>query len=224
MSHVTFTVQSVGMVDLAAVNKVKSCIFEAFTGIELDVEVVGPSLEYKISTDHDSFNPRTDNDNLGVMHCAHKKYDLGDKDAPTPFVDDDYRAGVLRDDVLVSKPIYMYDHSGITVRHTPFDCQWDSGLLGWHYMLKSVAEENWPSQTGDELIASVEACLKAEIEEYDAYIQGDVWYVEITDEEGEVIDSCGCFIGSDLDSTGILDNFDTKYHDGLREAWENRLD
>lgn len=183
-----------------------------------------PLYTYKIERDGDHAGPRVEYDNLGVMHCAHKRYTLGDKGAPTPFVDDDYRAGVLRDDVLVCKPIYLYDHSGITISHGKFSCEWDSGLLGWHYMTTAVAEENWPSKTGTDLIAAALACLDSELNEYDAYLQGDVYGYVIENLDGDTEDSCWGYIGDDIETNGMLDNADPEHHAGLRAAWENRYE
>lgn len=167
----------------------------------------------KIERDQDPRNPRED-DNLGRMHCEHRRYTLGDRGIPTPFVNDDWRAGVLRDDVRLSLPIYMYDHSGITLSHSPFSCPWDSGKLGWHYLTKADVKKNFNRDVTDEELT---AHLKAELEEYDAYIQGEVWgFVDGND------DSCWGFIGEDLEDTGILDHFPADRHDEVRKAWEAR--
>lgn len=183
-----------------------------------------PLYTYTIEHDPNNEGPRVENENLGVMHCAHQRYTLGDKGVDTPFVDDDYRAGVLRADILVCKPIYMYDHGGITISHGEFSCSWDSGLLGWHYMTRSVAEENWPNTTGDELIASVENCLKAELEEYDDFLQGNVFGFQVLDADGDEYEAGWGFIGSNIETNGMLDNVGTEHHAGLRAAWEKRYE
>ena len=39
---------------------------------------------------------------------------------------------------VVIKPIYMYDHSGQTIRLTPFGDPWDSGVCGYIYAKKKL--------------------------------------------------------------------------------------
>ena len=36
-------------------------------------------------------------------------------------------------------PLYLYDHSGITMNTTGFSCPWDSGQVGWIYASKEDA-------------------------------------------------------------------------------------
>ena len=37
---------------------------------------------------------------------------------------------------IIILPLYLYDHSGISMKTTPFSCQWDSGQVGWIYVEK----------------------------------------------------------------------------------------
>ena len=194
-------------------------------GAESSTHVVEPKFTYKVMHDPDPDNPRTSWDNIGVMHCAHTRYTLGDAGALTPFVDDDWRSGIERDDIYVTLPIYMYDHSGITISHSPFSCRWDSGLLGWHYITKQAVEKNWPSLQHDEVALrdAVERCLTSELKTYDQYLQGQVYGYRITDEEGDEVDSCWGFYGDDIESNGMLDSAGTEHAEGLRKAWNERF-
>jgi hypothetical protein len=66
-------------------------------------------------------------DNLGEMICFHKRYDLGDRHSYTV-----HQANELagkREMIVV--PLYLYDHSGITMSTSPFSCPWDSGQVGY---------------------------------------------------------------------------------------------
>lgn len=50
-------------------------------------------------------------------------------------------------------PLYLYDHSGITINTTGFSCPWDSGQVGWIYCNK----ERFIKETGyteDELFST----------------------------------------------------------------------
>ena len=82
------------------------------------IEHYNHSIE--IHQDDDPSNPRED-DNLGTMVCFHNNYDLGDKDHG--YVLNDYDSwGELKEAILkdnpkaVILPIYMYEHSGITIK------------------------------------------------------------------------------------------------------------
>lgn len=192
----------------------------------ITVDVVEPKFTYKIHRDEDAGSPRRENDNLGVMALKHGRYDLGDKDAELPFVNGDWREGTLRDDVFLCKKVYLYDHGGITISHSPFSCQWDSGMVGWHYITKQALLDNWPDidLASEDAMQKANDILDGELEEYDAYLQGEVWGYTITDEEGDEVDSCWGFIGDDPDTNGILDQAGSEHKDGLREAWNRRSD
>jgi len=190
-------------------------------GLLLQCALVEPAFTVKISQDVNPLNPRTNQDNAGVMWCAHPCYNLGDKGAEDPVHPNyipDSDGPVFREGIALCMPIYLYDHSGITISHGAFSCQWDSGHVGWHYLTRAALLSDF---NGD--IEAAKKCLEAELEEYDHYLRGNVWHVSIDDEEGDVIESCGGFIGDDIEACGIIGNFDEKYNDALRTAWERRF-
>ncbi len=125
----------------------------------------------------------------------------------------------LRADIAVILPLYLYDHSGITISHGSFSDKWDSGQVGWHYITKKSLEENW---NGD--VEAAKKCLQAELDEYDNYLRGNVWGYVVENEDGDTIDSCWGFIGDNLEATGMLENVEPQYHELARKAWENRFD
>lgn len=159
--------------------------------------------------------------------------DYGDEDTDTLAVPDDValtidwldslpyrRERVLRDDLAVCLPLYLYDHSGITISHGSFSCPWDSGQVGWHYITKEAADDNWPAWTED----SLNSCLEAELKNYDDYLRGNVWGYVIENENGDVVDSCSGFYGDALEETGMLDYVLSEHHEGIGDAWERRFD
>jgi len=89
-------------------------------------------------------------------------------------------------------PLYLYDHSGISISTSEFGCPWDSGQIGYIYMTRATIEEHFNGKKKDALL-----CLKSEVEEYDTYLRGDVWGYKIldTEEDDEEIDSCHGFYG-----------------------------
>ena len=76
-------------------------------------------------------------------------------------------------------PVYIYDHSEITIQTTPFSCPWDSGKIGWIYVTKDKCiQENVEFKHAEEL-------LKSEIEQLNQYLTGDVWGYTIYSREVE---------------------------------------
>jgi hypothetical protein len=92
---------------------------------------------------------------------------------------------------LVILPVYLLDHSGITISTSSFSCPWDSGQVGFIYVTKEKCMEE---QVRFELAEDI---LKGEIQTLDTYLTGDVWYVDVQqivgfkdlefDEDGETI-------------------------------------
>ena len=100
-------------------------------------------------------------------------------------------------------PVYMYDHSGITIRTTPFSCGWDSGKVGYVAMTKREAKANKfkKQQSYDYLIETIKSI--------DNYITGEVFGFYVEDSE-EVIDSCFGFYGDNFEENGLFDYLEYK--------------
>lgn len=96
-------------------------------------------------------------------------------------------------------PLYLYDHSGITMSTGPFSCPWDSGQVGWIYVTKKkVREEYGWKKLNKKRIEKIEGHLKAEVEEYDRFLAGRVYGFVIT--EHGICKHCGAEIEADVDS------------------------
>ena len=106
-----------------------------------------------IKQDEDPIHPRKCCGCLtGVMVCGHNRYDLGDEHAVS--LDDhnnwdEVEAWLRRvKRALVILPIYMYDHSGITIstEHVyPYTDRWDAGRLGLIYANKGTIRKGMGS-------------------------------------------------------------------------------
>ena len=166
-------------------------------------------LTISIEHDPDPMNPREEFDNVGTMVCFHRRYRLGDEHHFSSPAD----AQAFLDDVVdqggIYLPLYLYDHSGIAMRTTPLGDPWDSVQIGWIYATKGAIDHEW---SGDQ--DSAESYLQGEVETYDQYLRGDVYGYTITDDKGELLDSCwgyygdpGDYLISELEITveGILD-------------------
>lgn len=159
-------------------------------------------LTLKIETDEYLRDPRKEFDNLGTMACFHNRYKLGDDHTlsieEVKEIEDSKK--------YISLPLYLYDHSGITMRTTPFSCHWDSGKVGVIYVSKEQIrkEYNWKLITKKRL-EKIEGYLKGEVETYNQYLTGEVYRYTITnDGTGEEIDSCGGFYGDNWEDNGLF--------------------
>jgi len=160
--------------------------------------------KYKIEViqDDDARSPRED-DNLGTMVCFHRRYNLGDSKEHHGFdtsdVYDFNEFWKSNKKNIIILPLYLYDHSGITMNTTGFSCPWDSGKVGWIFITKEKArkEFSWVRITKKRL-EKIEGYLKGEVETYDQYLTGDVYGYRITDTDTEEeVDSCWGFYGEE---------------------------
>jgi hypothetical protein len=101
------------------------------------IEFKGYSI--KISRDADPINPRED-ENLGTMICFHKRRNLGDKDQK--FTQDELMS-LIESDTVIALPLYLYDHSGITINTTGFSDKWDSGKVGYIFVGKEQVKREY---------------------------------------------------------------------------------
>lgn len=164
-----------------------------------------------IERDDDAPNPRREFDHVGTMVCWHSRYDLGDENPDYScrefFVrlmqerEYDVHGKHVPDEIARERveeyiakhfyvlPLYLYDHSGLSISTGGFACSWDSGQVGWIYMSEDKARA--------ECVGDPIGLLKQEVHEYDQYLTGDVWGYQIEDENGVTLDSCWGFYGMD---------------------------
>lgn len=182
----------------------------------------------KVVQDENPLNPREEYDNLCTMVCFHSRYNLGDKH---DFDIESIKEFVKRKDVF-SLPLYLYDHSGITISTTPFSCRWDSGQVGYIYIerdtfLKEFGFKKMTKKAKERL----NNILTGEVEEYDSYLTGDVYGFIVEDEEGDTIESCWGFNGDQeyclkegVSTAEWLIKKDIKKHVSLVKTWiKNRV-
>jgi hypothetical protein len=95
-------------------------------------------------------------------------------------------------------PLYLYDHSGITMNTTGFNCIWDSGQVGFIMMPreKIYKEYGWKRITKQRR-KKIEDYLRGEVETYDQYLTGEVFIISIIDPDGEVEECIGGYYGED---------------------------
>jgi hypothetical protein len=163
---------------------------------------------------HDSSpeTPRTW-DNLGTMVCFHNRYDLGDNHN---YNSDDYnnweemkKAIQKEENTAVILPLYLYDHSGISISTGAFSCRWDSGQIGFIFISKEKAIQEFGGKiVTAKLKERLVRILEGEVETYDQYVRGEVYGFQIVDEYDDIVDSCYGFYGNSHKESGMLDYID----------------
>lgn len=159
--------------------------------------------DYLISIDYDwdPVNPR-EWDNFGTMVCFHGRYTLGDKHG---LESPDYSSwSEVRDYIeaelgaMVILPLYLYDHSGISMSvgsPRAHHASWDSGQVGFIYCTDGDMVAN-----GIKDIDQAEALLRGEVEAYNRFLTGQVYTYRVERQvtcqhcqhtTKEVLDSCG---------------------------------
>lgn len=182
-------------------------------------EVKSEKGSLKIYLDNCPEDPRNW-DNMSKMVCFHRKYNLGD--------DHNYKVGdysgwhelaeaIEKDyDIAVMVPLYMYDHTGITISTTPFSCPWDSGQIGWAFITKDVIRKRFGmKRVSAKAKEKALEILLAEVQVYDEYLRGAVYGYTLEDKNGDVIDSCWGFYG---DWKKITNYIPKEYNDLIKKA------
>lgn len=212
------------------------------------------SIQYKgytikVNHDEEPLNPRKEFDcHNGQMVCWHRRYNLGDDHDYRDFEDfacsylgmdddkfynkfnGDYDAisDALEKAGIIMLPLYLYDHSGITMNTGGFSCGWDSGQVGFVWTDMKRLQDNghtWKKWTKARK-EQVTSWLESEVEEFDNYITGNVFCYEVVDDNDDSIDSCGGFYGSDFEESGLLEfarsSVDFRIREDLKKEKEQR--
>lgn len=159
----------------------------------LEVFEVG-DFKLAIYSDDDPQDPR-DNDNLGTMVSWHRRARLGDRTIKSSEFSnmEELEASF---EAKICLPLYLYEHSGMTMRTWSFNDPWDSGQVGFIYATADVIRKNFGiAEITPEVEDRVREILEAEVAEYDQYLRGDVYGYVLTGKDGEHVDSCWGFFG-----------------------------
>lgn len=189
--------------------------------------------ELVIEMDEMPPDPRADC-NIGNMVCFHRRYDLGDPHEnieelicdiidedeleyfgfdPEYFSSWDEMEEFLFEEVgaVMVKPLYLMDHSILSMSTGSFGCPLDSGQIGFIFVTEKDIKEAWDEYPGDELLSRI---LESEVDLYDKYLRGDMYSYEVREyckcehcghESYDIIDSCCGFHGTDWTENGLFD-------------------
>ena len=172
----------------------------------------GYSIEIEQDTGRDD-SPR-DWDNLGTILYTGTRYTLGDKQ-----VDREEMIDIIGDPDYIHLPVYAYIHGGVTINTTGYRSYFDSGMCGIIYVSKAdVREEFGKQRISKKLMALVLKVLRGEIEVLDQYYTGDVWGYTVTDERGELVDSCWGFYGHEYCKQEAIDIADWHYNQSWHQS------
>ena len=187
----------------------------------------------QIFHDDNPSNPREFDLNVSTIIGFHPRYNIGDKNPyggpKGDFYElDDVKSQIEADnDVVVIRPLYMYDHTGQAFSMTPFYCRWDSGQVGWIFATSESVKKVWGKEFAEVGEEKVLAGIQAELETYQQYANGEIFGFVLTvpketcktcghqETEG---DSCWGFYGSDPLENGMVDHLPEKYAKELKEV------
>lgn len=164
---------------------------------------------YKLVRDTDAEDPRKEYPHMGTMVCWHRRYVLGDvqpRVSPEEYIEAVWGSEKRFEKEAFQLPLYLYDHSGITMATTPFSCPWDSGQVGFIWISKSrVREEYDVSRITKAVENKVYTLLNDEVRDYDQWLRGEVCGWEVYDEIGDVVDSCWGYYDMELAKEDALE-------------------
>lgn len=151
---------------------------------------------YKIHVhfDEDAQNPRIEWDNASHMLCFHRRYNLGDKKDSLPNINhsdyngwEEMKAALEKEHGAVEiSPLYLLDHSGISISMSDFHDSWDSGCVGFIYMTRRDILESF----GGKILTKARRqkareCMQSEVNTYDQYLRNEVYGYIIEGPDGE---------------------------------------
>jgi hypothetical protein len=181
----------------------------------------------EIYYDNDPLNPRIEFEHSDIIVAFHKRYQLGDTT--------DYRfqnfngwceleAQIIKDhDPAVIKPLYMLDHSGITISTTDFRDRWDSGQIGFIFMPRKGAYNTYMTKRITKAIkAKCNDYIESSVKEYNQFLTGSVFGYVIKDSNDRDVDSCWGFYG-DIEYVKTEATASAKHNESVHNMLDNAV-
>jgi len=170
-------------------------------------------ISLKIDRDYSyDANPRHDV-TFGTMVCFHRRYSLGDETEFKNSQEFNEWYEKNKDFIVCSLPLYLLDHTGITMSTKDFKDPWDSGKVGIIFCTKlDVERSGFQNLTKDELLEK----LEAEVKDYDDFLtdKKQYYYFCLRDEDDEIIDTITGFSANKFENVvkEMKDYVDDDYH------------
>lgn len=162
----------------------------------------------------DPMNPRESEDNLTTVVVFHNRYDFGDS---VDFKSADFSGWSEMEthigktyQPLIIKPLYMYEHSGVTIATRPFNCSFDSGQIGFVFITQKSLDtfgfhikdnEKW-----SDFIERLSNAIEEDIKTLDDYLTGNCYGYQVKSEDDKIIESCWGFFGDDFENNGLYEH------------------
>jgi len=151
-------------------------------------------------------------DNLGIMLCFHRRYNLGDNlgISFSQFSSWEEVRQYIRKELegILLMPLYLLDHSSLWIKTSPFmeDPQgWDTSFVGYIFTTKEKIRKNFGiKRITKKIIERVKEILENEVKVYSYYLSGQSYFFSIENEKRENIESVGGFLG-DFEESGLLE-------------------
>ncbi len=144
-------------------------------------EILVPELDFELEDDDAMYD--------------HNEEDDADYINPERVAAERERRIKEAEESIVYLPLFLYDHSGITMYTSGTRAlyyqheDWDSMQVGYIYVWEDKARYEW----GDEWRERAENYLNGEVQEYDAYLRGDIicFTLEgIADDNDDIHEGC----------------------------------
>jgi len=156
-----------------------------------EVEVIDyRGHQIKVYLDTDPQNPREDMEDWSRMLCFHNRYELGDFKRPNGLLPSDFGSWkeleqhLRKEGAAVILPLYLYDHSGLTMSTSEFACRWDSGQVGFIYITRSaLLKYSGRKRLSPKLLAFAKESLEKEVKIYDQFLRGEIYEYAVDNPE-----------------------------------------
>lgn len=159
---------------------------------------------YKLTVEHD---PHSDLDSPreyeeSIMFGFHRAYGSPDE---APHADPETARKIAQSGDNLCLPVWLYAHSGTCYKaaeSNPFHCPWDSGLFGYIYITRANARKWYGVKRLSEKnrLRALED-LKAQVDTYTKWANGETYGWKVEDPDGELIESCYGYYDEDEATT-----------------------
>lgn len=138
-----------------------------------------------VMIDEDATDPRDHWDNLTtILYKNGNQYQLGDQEAS-----DDDILDIKSNPEYIVRDVYIHEHGNISLRTKPFNDRFDSGCSGIIYIERErLKNENLSEK-------DVDGIFNSELKTLEQYCNGEVYFYNVLDKYGEVVDSIFCIYG-----------------------------
>lgn len=127
------------------------------------------NLKIEIFQDQDAESPRSSMSNLGTFLMSHRRYEFGDRRCGVDEIQE-----IMQDEDNICLPVFMFDHSGITLSTKPFACKWDSGQIGVIFVSKKKIKDEYGSDSAENIGKAIHV-MASEIQTLSRHVEGNVY-------------------------------------------------